>query len=1003
MRLTSRRRACGWVFAALSLITLSAPSGIHAAPTGAAPATRTLRVVTDNNYPPYVSLGADGRPEGFVVDLWKLWEAKSGVRVEFTATNWAEAQRTIHDGRADVIDMIFRTPVREQLLDFSKPYATLPVSIYVDASIQGVKDSKGLAGFNVAVQRGDACVDALTNAGVANLKTYQNYEEMLNAAEAGDVRMFCMDDEPASYYLYLRGEHLRFSRAFKLYEGQFHWAVQKGDRATFELVSDGMRKITPQELQALRDKWFSHPFEIRPYVRVIQLTALAATAILGAAGLWIWSMRRVIRARTAEMREQHAELQHRTEELISEKGRLRAIIDSSPDAIVLKDVDGVYLDCNEAAASLVGRTRDEVIGQREADIILSRDVVEHARRSDLQVLRDGVSQKYEASIPVPGGGHRLLEVFKVAIGSAADHARSVLLVARDITERRQAEQELRVAAVAFDAHEGIMIVNPEGLIERVNGAFTRITGLTPDEALGRAPRFLLTGLRDAGLDASLRDTLDRSGHWQAEVDNQLRDGRRIRTRLSFSLVRDSHGLTTHVIGHIDDITAEKDARETANRLKLFDPLTELPNRQHLDDRIEQALRGCGEHGEHGAVMMLDLDFFRKVNDSLGHSIGDELLVDMARRIGRAVGEAAVLARFSGDSFVVLAERLGHDRTLAASRAQTLAEGIRQAIEAPATIDGHKLVCTGSIGIVMFGEPETGSELLLRQAELAMYKCKNSGRNMVRFFEDAMQQEIDRRHWIEEELRDALAQEQLVLYYQLQVDADERPLGAEALVRWVHPKRGIVSPADFIPLAEETGLIEPIGRWSLRRACQLLARWSGRPDLCHMTIAVNVSPRQFRSERFVDDVLAEVQRAGAPITQLKLEVTESLAIDNFEQSIAKLRRLRDSGCAISLDDFGTGNSSLNYLTRLPLSQLKIDKSFVDNLPHSTRDAMVAQTIVAMGHGLGLDVIAEGVEDAAQRQCLADMGCRAFQGYLFGRPLPVEVFEATLQTIGIPEGE
>ena len=285
--------------------------------------------------------------------------------------------------------------------------------------------------------------------------------------------------------------------------------------------------------------------------------------------------------------------------------------------------------------------------------------------------------------------------------------------------------------------------------------------------------------------------------------------------------------------------------------------------------------------------------------------------------------------------------------------------------------------------------------MLRQAELAMYRGKKLGRNVVRFFEDAMQSELDRRNLLEEELREAIEQRQLVLYYQVQVDADGRPIGAEALIRWLHPVRGLVPPFAFIPLAEETGLIEPIGRWVLATACQQLARWSDDDLFSRLTLAVNVSPPQFKAASFVQDVFDELERTGIPANSLKLEVTESLAIDDFDASVDKLRQLRASGVRISLDDFGTGNSSLNYLTKLPLSQLKIDKSFVDELPASHRDAMVAQTIIAMGRGLELDVIAEGVETRAQYEYLVAQGCHAFQGYLFGKPLPPDVFEAAVR--------
>jgi len=425
---------------------------------------------------------------------------------------------------------------------------------------------------------------------------------------------------------------------------------------------------------------------------------------------------------------------------------------------------------------------------------------------------------------------------------------------------------------------------------------------------------------------------------------------------------------------------------------MFDHLTDLPNRVLLADRVARAMAGAAIAQEFGTVMMVNLDHFQKLNDSLGHAVGDQLLVEVARRIRSIMREDDTLGRFSGDSFVLLAERLGTDRNSAAARALLTADAIREAIAEPMTLDGHRLTCTGSLGVTLFRDGAHSPDALLCQAELALYKSKQSGRNTVRLFEDEMQSELDDRNWLEKALRDALRDDALTLHYQVQVDARERPVGAEALLRWTHPERGPLSPAVFIPLAEETGLIEPIGHWVLATACRQVAAWARDDTLRGLTLAVNISARQFESDSFVDDILAEVRRSGAPVDKLKLEVTESLAFGNLEASIRKLHILRANGFSISLDDFGTGNSSLNYLTKLPLTQLKIDKSFVDELPASHRDAMVAQTIIAMGRGLGLDVIAEGVETAAQRDFLVAHGCHSFQGYLFGRPLPVREFEA-----------
>lgn len=952
-------------------------------------AAPSVRVVTDNNYPPYVVVNVDGQPEGYVVDLWRLWERKTGVQVEFKAMQWAEAQRTVQKGEADVIDMIFRNPVREQLYDFSQPYANLPVGIYVDTSIHGVREAKDLAGFTIGVQRGDACVDKLASLGVSSLAAYENYEGILAAAQAGDIKMFCMDVAPASYYLYLHRGQLRFSEAFRLYEGKFHWAVAKGDQATFTLVNRGMALITAEEREALRSKWFSHPFEFRPYLQMILLGLLALLTVVSAAGLWIRMLRRSVRARTAEISTANRELR-------AEKARLRTIVDSSPDSIALKDRDGVYLDCNAGAQTRLGLPREQIVGRTDAQIFSDPQLCAAIREKDLQVMHSGVPLQYEETITTPTGNVQELDVIKIPIDDTDAQASGILVVVRDITERRIAERELRIASVAFQSHDGLMIVGAQDLmIERVNAAFTRITGYAPEEAIGRGPRILKSGWHQPDFYRQIWQVLGQQGHWHGEVVNRHRDGHLYTVRLSITVVKDAQDRAIHYIGDLQDISAEKLAREQAEHLKLYDPLTSLPNRRLLEDRMQHALESSDERGEYGAVTMLDLDHFRKVNDSLGHAFGDQLLVEIATRIRSVVAEGDTLARFSGDSFVLVTENLGQDWQAAARLAQAQTEAARKAVEAPITLDGHKLVSTASVGTTLFLGLGTDRDTLLRQAELAMYKSKNGGRNLVRFFEDAMQQEMDQHRWLEDALRKALAQGQFALYYQVQVDVQGRPVGAEALLRWIHPERGLVSPAEFIPLAEETGLIEAIGQWALATACDRLAAWAQDEALRHLSLAVNVSPRQFNAEHFVDQVVAEVRRSSAPIERLKLEVTESLAIDRFDDSIGKLQALRRLGCPISLDDFGTGNSSLNYLTRLPLSQLKIDKSFVDKLLESAPDALVAQTIIAMGHGLGLDVIAEGVETPAQHACLVSMGCQAFQGYLFGRPQPESAFEQAVR--------
>lgn len=945
---------------------------------------RTLHVVTDNNYPPFLYLDKNGRPEGYVVDLWRLWEQKTGVRVDLEPMQWSKALQKMHDGEADVIDMIFRTPGRESSFDFSRPYNKQTVGIYVDTSISGIHDVQSLNGFVVGVQRGDACAEQLARQGITNQVAYPGYVGILDAVRAGDIKIFCMDDSPANYYLYLYRDQKQFAKAFTLYTGEFRWAVAKGDKATFDLVEQGMARITPEERQALRSKWFNQPIQFRPYLRIVAFVILGALAALATTLVWIRSLRRAVHARTAQ-------LERTARALMVEQAQLRALVENSPDAMALKDRNNVYVHCNAGVQALLGLPGDQIIGRTDDALFVDKAFAAFIRESDEQVLRTGQPHRYEETVAAPHG-KRDLEVIKVPVRADDGEIAGVLAVARDITERRRAERELRVASVAFESQDGMLITDAAGCIERVNAAFTRISGYAAPDAVGQNPRLLRSGLHEDAFYAAMWSTLTATGYWTGEVVNRHRDGSLYTARLSITAVPDAQGRTIHYVGNLQDITAEKQAHALAERLRMFDHLTDLPNRVQLADRMARAMAGAAVAQEFGAVMMVNLDHFQKLNDSLGHAVGDRLLVEVARRIRSVMREDDTLGRFSGDSFVLLAERLGTDRNTAAARALLAADAIREAIAEPMTLDGHRLACTGSLGVTLFHDGADTGDALLCQAELALYKSKQGGRNTVRLFEDGMQSELDDRNWLEKALRDALRDDALTLHYQVQVDARERPTGAEALLRWTHPDRGPLSPAVFIPLAEETGLIEPIGRWVLATACRQLAAWARDDTLRGLTLAVNISARQFESHSFVDDILAEVRRSGAPVDKLKLEVTESLAFGDLDASIRKLHVLRANGFSISLDDFGTGNSSLNYLTKLPLTQLKIDKSFVDELPASHRDAMVAQTIIAMGRGLGLDVIAEGVETAAQRDFLVAQGCHSFQGYLFGRPLPVREFEA-----------
>jgi diguanylate cyclase (GGDEF)-like protein/PAS domain S-box-containing protein len=459
--------------------------------------------------------------------------------------------------------------------------------------------------------------------------------------------------------------------------------------------------------------------------------------------------------------------------------------------------------------------------------------------------------------------------------------------------------------------------------------------------------------------------------------------------------RDAGGAPVRVIGTHTDISLRKAAEEEISNLAFFDPLTHLPNRRLLTDRLTQALVSSARSAGVGALLFIDLDDFKTLNDTLGHDIGDLLLQQVALRLTSCVREGDTVARFGGDEFVVMLEDLSHDLPDAAAQAKMVGEKILTSLDQSYRLGRYEHHSTPSIGVTLFNGNQPGIDELMKQADIAMYQAKKQGRNTLRFFDPHMQDVINARADIEADLRHALESRQFHLYYQIQVDNFHHAVGAEALIRWIHPERGMVSPAQFIPLAEETGLILPIGLWVLETACAQLDAW-GRDALTRdLILAVNVSARQFRQPDFASQVLSVVQRHAINATRLKLELTESLLLDDVEDIIVKMSALKEIGIQFSLDDFGTGYSSLQYLKRLPLDQLKIDQSFVRDIACDASDKAIVRTIIAMAHSLSLEVIAEGVETEEQRQFILDNGCEQFQGYLFGRPVPLAEFEALLR--------
>jgi diguanylate cyclase (GGDEF)-like protein/PAS domain S-box-containing protein len=570
----------------------------------------------------------------------------------------------------------------------------------------------------------------------------------------------------------------------------------------------------------------------------------------------------------------------------------------------------------------------------------------------------------------------------------------VVGITQDISDRKNAETQLRIAATAFESHEGMAITDAQKVILQVNQAFTEITGYGAQEVVGQSPHMLNSGRHDAAFYAMMWSAIALTGSWQGEIWNRRKNGEVYPEWLTITAVKDEAAQVTHYVAIFSDITARKTAESKIQSLAFFDPLTRLPNRRLLIDRLKQAQVANLRYQRQGALLFVDLDDFKTLNDTLGHAKGDLLLQQVARSLLTCVREGDTVARLGGDEFVVMLEDLSDNALEAATQAESVGEKLLIKLNQMYQLATDKYHSTSSIGVTLFGDSKDNEsvEEPVKRAELAMYQAKAAGRNTLRFYDPQMQAEVTARATLEMDVREALEKHEFLLYYQAQVTAERQLTGVEALLRWQHPKRGLVSPDQFITLAEKTGLILPLGHWVLETACTQLVQWAQHPALADLTLAVNVSARQFHQRDFVDQVLAVLERTGANPGRLKIELTESLLISNVEDVIVKMNSLKAAGVGFSLDDFGTGFSSLSYLKRLPLDQLKIDQGFVKNILWDTNDAAIAKMVVALADSLGLVVIAEGVETEAQRHFLADLGCSTYQGYLFGRPLPLAEFEA-----------
>ena len=699
-------------------------ANLFAAPSSAAD-RQNLRVALDNNYPPYSFLNLDGQLHGYLIDIWKLWESKTGVHVELIAHDWNDALEAMKSGQADVIDTIFKTPARQLTFDFTAPYADLPVSIFAHSDIGGLVTTTGLRGFLIGVKAGDACIDYLRARSITTIEVFSSYELIVDAAKIGKIKVFCLDDPPANFLLYRSGIHQNFRIAFPLYSGQFHRAVHKGDVQTLALVERGFSAISKSENQVLLDNWFGTPLGASERYAVFFKYGLVVTIVLAIfITLWVWFLRR--------------EVNRRTFELAAERNRL--------------------------------------------------DILAH-----------------------------------------------------------------------------------------------------------------------------------------------------------------------------------------------HDSLTNLPNRAQLLDKLRHSLIVAQENKSHVAVLFIDLDGFKHVNESLGHPFGDQLLREASIRMQTNLKTTSTIARLGGDEFVALLE------TSDVNEPPALSAAINVLFSEPLLVDGRTIYITASVGIALYPDDSDDADTLLKFADLAMYRAKEQGRNTFSFYQAAMGEQARRRLHISDALRSSLHNSELFLVYQPQIQISDRMLvGAEALLRWRNPDFGFIPPDEFIPIAEENGTILEIGAWVIYEACRQLAEWR-RAGFIVPRMAINLSVQQIEHGGLINLIQSALSQFNLMPSDLELEITESMAMADSPWVSGTIEHLMRSKLLLSIDDFGTGHSSLARLKMLPVHRLKIDKSFVQDIGMDKNNEAIIRAIIKLSHSLGLDVVAEGVERVEQADFLMSQNCEIAQGYLFSKPV------------------
>ncbi|MBT0961288.1 EAL domain-containing protein [Denitromonas iodatirespirans] len=946
-----------------------------------------IRVGFDPNFAPYSFTDAEGRFQGVAAGFTRRVEDALGVRFERVADrDWPTLFKAFKAREVDVIAALAYHPERTAFTIFSEMYLPTPLVIFTQQGAPQLTSIDQLAAQRVALVKGYAASQKVVERFPSLSPTYVDTSLAgLQALALGKVDAYAGVLGTGTYLASANGiTNLKVNAAFAMENHGQHFGVRKDWPQLAQLIDRALLSIDAQEREAILRDWV--PVGVGDLVALDyapQLRRYLTWFLIGGGGILLVAL-----AMLWANRQLHREIKRREAAWAESEVRFRATFELAAVGIAHVAPDGRWIRVNPRLCDILGYPPAVLLTKTFHDITHPDDL-----DADLRRVRRTLAGE------IPGytiekryfhqDGRVVWAQLTVSLVRRPDGAPDYFIsVLEDVSERHAAAEASRQATAVFEStREGIIVTDLDQRILTVNPAFTEITGYSADEVIGQMPTLLHSGLHGDAFYQSLWATLVEAGHWQGEVMSRRKSGEVFPELLTISTVRDITGQPSRYVAVLTDLSRLRAFEAELAHLAHYDPLTGLPNRLLVQSRLDHALEKAQREGCWLAVMFIDLDRFKDVNDSLGHPVGDELLVAVAQRMRSRLRESDTLARLGGDEFLVVLEDI-HRPEDAAEVAQALVRLQEASVSLPS---GHEVYVGLSIGISLYPTDGNGTTELIRQADAAMYQAKGQGRNTFRFYTAALTEAADQRLAMEGRLRRALNAGEFVLHFQPQFEASTgEVVGCEALVRWQDADGRLMPPDRFIPLAEDTGLIVPLGQWVLETACAQAKAWrdAGVADL---VMAVNLSARQLHQRDLAQRVAEVLERTGLPPDRLKLELTESMIMGQGEEAEALLQSLKALGVSLSIDDFGTGYSSLAYLKRFPIDEMKIDRSFVRDTPDDASDSEIVATIVAMARNLKLRVVAEGVETERQLAFLVRLGCNACQGYLVSPALPAAAFE------------